>query len=352
MPVTSRFFRRPLFAAFGLMALLATQTAFAQQEVPPATQTPAQTNPAPQGGTVPPATEAPTGTLDLSLQTGAPAVKPQPKVETKKPAAKPQAKPSRTASRRGLPPLPSRGASSPRGQQPVSSGQTAPKVLGKLGVVTAEGATIRADRASTARALSIVGKGTNLAIVSESPTHYGVLMVDNTIGWIDRNEIEMIDYQVQVNVPTPPTAEEPAPSPSSSRSDLSQYTDALDPRTESMLREAFTYLGVPYVWAGNTRRGIDCSGFLKAVLARQGVTLPRHSGDQAKVGTKITALEDLRAGDRLYFDMGNKGRVSHCGIYLGNGYFIHASSNRHCVDVDRLTQKNYYNALVAARRDW
>ena len=79
--------------------------------------------------------------------------------------------------------------------------------------------------------------------------------------------------------------------------------------------------------------------------------MPRHSGDQARVGDAVASTDDLAPGDRLYFDMGRKGRVSHTGIYLGNGYFIHASSNRHCVGVDKLASGNYWKSLVAARRD-
>jgi cell wall-associated NlpC family hydrolase len=104
------------------------------------------------------------------------------------------------------------------------------------------------------------------------------------------------------------------------------------------------------VWAGNTRAGLDCSGFVKNVFATQGIRLPRHSGDQARVGTAIAGT-DLQAGDRLYFDMKRSGHVSHTGIYLGNGMFIHASSNQGKVGIDSVLKPNYLRALVAARRD-
>jgi cell wall-associated NlpC family hydrolase len=90
---------------------------------------------------------------------------------------------------------------------------------------------------------------------------------------------------------------------------------------------------------------------VKNVFAKYGVSLPRHSGDQAKVGRAVDGA-DLRPGDRLYFDMKRVGRISHTGIYIGNGYFIHASSNRRGVGVDSIFKSNYYRALVNARRDF
>jgi cell wall-associated NlpC family hydrolase len=88
---------------------------------------------------------------------------------------------------------------------------------------------------------------------------------------------------------------------------------------------------------------------VRAVFSTQGVSLPRVAADQARVGYQVS-WDEMRPGDRLYFDMGNKGRVSHTGIYLGNGYFIHASSNQGKVGIDPLTKPGYYKALVCARR--
>jgi cell wall-associated NlpC family hydrolase len=109
-------------------------------------------------------------------------------------------------------------------------------------------------------------------------------------------------------------------------------------------------MGVPYVWAGNTRSGLDCSAFTKNVFSTIGVDLPRHSGHQIQVGRTITDTGNLIAGDRLYFAMKGGSTITHTGIYIGEGFFIHASSNHKCVDVDPLF-KSYVNKLVAIRRD-
>jgi cell wall-associated NlpC family hydrolase len=228
--------------------------------------------------------------------------------------------------------------------------------MGRVGVVRVPSVTLRSGRTAADKPLAVVTEGTNLAVLMEKDGYYGVLMQDSTLGWVMTGAVEMLDYQVQVklskavSVPEPqqdttqPQAE-PSPEPGAG----SQISD---PRVAATIREAFTYLGVPYVWAGNTRHGLDCSAFVKNVFSTtRGITLPRHSGDQARVGQAVASTDDLQPGDRLYFDMGKKGRISHCGIYLGNGYFIHASSNRHCVGVDKLASGNYWSGLVAARHD-
>lgn len=223
--------------------------------------------------------------------------------------------------------------------------------MGRVGVVRVPSVTLRSGRTATDKPLAVVNEGTNLAVLMEKDGYYGVLMQDSTMGWVLTGAVEMLDYRVQVKLSKAVPAPEPQEAPQT-QTEPSLESQITDPRIAATIREAFTYLGVPYVWAGNTRRGLDCSGFVKNVFAStRGLGLPRHSGDQARVGVPVTSTDELQAGDRLYFDMGKKGRISHCGIYLGNGYFIHASSNRHCVGVDRLSTGNYWGGLVAARRD-
>jgi cell wall-associated NlpC family hydrolase len=267
------------------------------------------------------------GTLDLTLDTGAPS-------SLHVPAPRSQ------------PALPSRGGPN-FGASFRQAPTTAPAVLAQLGTVAVTDLQIRVARDHRSRLLSVVSKGTNLAVVADGGYWWGVLMVNNTMGWVPKSALTLIDYRTEVNVPTPPTAVAPdaAPTQSASGPDVAN----LDSRTTALLREAFSYLGVPYVWAGNTRQGLDCSGFLCNVFGAMGVRLPRHSGDQAQVGQPVAGL-DLRPGDRLYFDMGNKGEISHCGLYIGNGLFIHASTNHGGVAVDSVYKSNYRKALVAARR--
>lgn len=105
-------------------------------------------------------------------------------------------------------------------------------------------------------------------------------------------------------------------------------------------------LGTPYRWGGTTPAAFDCSGFVRYVYAELGVKLPRTARQQFKVGAKVTGAA-LRAGDLVFFDM-MKGYVSHVGMYLGGGKFIHASTPRTGVRIDPL--KKYARHVVGARR--
>jgi cell wall-associated NlpC family hydrolase len=215
------------------------------------------------------------------------------------------------------------------------------------GKVAIDSVAVRSTRTGAGKVLSTATRGQTLAVLSEMDGLYGVLMVNNTIGWVPKESMELLDYNTEVTL-----SSTPPPASTSSRSGSGSLVErsGLSEKQRQVLREAFTYMGVPYVWAGNTRSGLDCSAFTKNVFATIGVDLPRHSGHQIQVGRTITDTGELIAGDRLYFAMKGGSTITHTGIYIGEGYFIHASSNHKCVDVDPLFT-SYVNKLVAIRRD-
>ena len=109
-------------------------------------------------------------------------------------------------------------------------------------------------------------------------------------------------------------------------------------------------LGVPYVYGGTSRSGLDCSGFVLQVFTPLGVELPRTSAAQARVGQPVE-VADLQAGDLVFFDTVGRGDVTHVGIYLGENQFVNANSYRKQVAVDRLQGDPYWGPkLLGARR--
>lgn len=111
---------------------------------------------------------------------------------------------------------------------------------------------------------------------------------------------------------------------------------------------ATQFLGTPYKWGGTTPKAFDCSGFVRYCYNKMGVKLPRTARQQFKTGVKV-AGKALRAGDLVFFDM-MKGYVSHVGMYLGGGKFIHAANPRRGVRIDRMSSPTYAKRLVGARR--
>lgn len=90
---------------------------------------------------------------------------------------------------------------------------------------------------------------------------------------------------------------------------------------------ALDAMGTPYRWGGSDASGYDCSGLIQYAYAEHGILLPRVSRDQARMGTLVEhAVEALQPGDILAFSV-NGGGVSHVGLYVGDGSFIHSSSS-------------------------
>lgn len=112
-------------------------------------------------------------------------------------------------------------------------------------------------------------------------------------------------------------------------------------KNNKLEREAKAWLGVPYRMGGTNKSGTDCSGFVRAIYSKvYGKTLVRQSRDMAKnISKKIKKERRLKEGDLVFFKIkGN--RISHVGIYLKDGLFIHASSSRGVV-VSSLDEKYY-----------
>ena len=106
------------------------------------------------------------------------------------------------------------------------------------------------------------------------------------------------------------------------------------PTAKNIIATAKTFLGRPYVWGGTSGKGVDCSGFTKMVFYLNGIQIARDASQQVHAGVEINAgnnFDNLKAGDLLFFGRAatpeKKERISHVGIYIGNGEFIHSSGD-------------------------
>lgn len=117
-------------------------------------------------------------------------------------------------------------------------------------------------------------------------------------------------------------------------------------KAKQIIDTAKSFIGVPYKFGGTTPKGFDCSGLVQYVFEKRKITLPRSADTQYKVGQSI-AKKNLQQGDLVFFSTYEKG-PSHCGIYLEQGKFIHASS--HGVMISRLDESYWQTRYVGARR--
>ena len=111
-------------------------------------------------------------------------------------------------------------------------------------------------------------------------------------------------------------------------------------KMEDVIRQAYSLLGVPYLWGGMSSKGVDCSGLVRISFLMNDILLPRNATQQIKCGKEVD-LKDIQRGDLIFFGNTETGAITHVGIYLGNGEFIHAS---HLVRVNSLIPgaENYY----------
>jgi cell wall-associated NlpC family hydrolase len=120
----------------------------------------------------------------------------------------------------------------------------------------------------------------------------------------------------------------------------------VDARRDSVVQLARAQLGRRYIFGGTTPAGFDCSGFLKYLMRAAGVELPRTAAEQARAGREVPRDPSLlRPGDLLTFGRG--GRVTHVGMYVGNGRFIHASTGSH-----RIVEANLDRPASSLVRAW
>lgn len=122
----------------------------------------------------------------------------------------------------------------------------------------------------------------------------------------------------------------------------------------SLMIESSKWLGVPYKYAGNTKAGVDCSGFTTAIYKTvYNKQLHRRSVDQYTKDCRNVSRKGLASGDLVFFATSGGGNtvdnISHVGIYLKNNKFIHASSSRGVV-VDDLGSNYYVQHWVAGGR--
>ena len=121
--------------------------------------------------------------------------------------------------------------------------------------------------------------------------------------------------------------------------------------TEAALELAKRFLGLPYLWGGASSFGFDCSGFVQMLCRRRGVVIPRDAKPQAQwEGMAPVEKAGLKPGDLLYFGR-SLDRISHTGMYLGDGLFINATTyQRPMVRIDNLHEERWTQLYVAARR--
>ncbi|HEU4324395.1 MAG TPA: SH3 domain-containing protein [Roseiflexaceae bacterium] len=222
-----------------------------------------------------------------------------------------------------------------------------------VGVVRGNTVNLRGGPSTEYAKLGSLAGGAQLDLLGRYQDWVKVQTPKGTVGWISRELVEVREY-VARRVPTvkdipalpkpqrapspavaqpqraaspavaqPPRANSPAPAPAPA-----PPPPVLAGGSSEILSFALQFVGVPYVWGGESPKGFDCSGFTRYVYRQFGVNLPHSAEGQfsTRYGAIISSASDLRPGDLVFFVNTYKRGISHVGIYAGDGMVLQALS--------------------------
>lgn len=196
-------------------------------------------------------------------------------------------------------------------------------------IVTANGGLkLRSTPSLSANVLSVLSNGDVVDVTESGSEWIKVKTDDGTSGYLSTQFVSIRK------------GEKPSRSIASSKGD-------------QIIAYAKQFIGTPYVWGGtNLNKGVDCSGFVYSVMNHFGINLNRSSSSMASNGVPVSK-DQLLTGDLVFFDTSgaNNGAISHVGIYIGNGDYIHSSSGKAWgVTINNLSEDYSSRTYVTARR--
>jgi cell wall-associated NlpC family hydrolase len=186
-------------------------------------------------------------------------------------------------------------------------------------------------------------EGEPLFLLREEDGHFLVHGGDGYLGYVAAADVRRIDEAEFVRHVS--KSERDAPT-------------STNENVETAIGHARSLLGTKYLWGGRTGEGVDCSGLVQTSFAKAGIRIPRDADQQSTVGRLVGTrwfTAAMRRGDTLYF-IDPMGHVSHTGIYLGDGQYVHSCSPTVTINSFNPKHDNYHAARAAgfafARRVW
>ncbi len=212
----------------------------------------------------------------------------------------------------------------------------------RVGWVAREEVNVRTGPGTNYPEIGELTLSTQIVIIGQQGEWYKVAMDNGKVGWVAS---WLVDTRAQRRVRRTP-AEEVAAARQAARLSLSHGGSEMGSK---IVNTAMSKLGAPYRRGSAGPNAFDCSGFVYWVHKQHGITLTRSSAEMIKCGKPVPS-DKLQPGDVVYFENTYRRGISHVGIYIGNGEFVHAANHRKGVVVGSLSSSYYAPRYVGAHR--
>ncbi len=230
----------------------------------------------------------------------------------------------------------------PPGTQPAMAEENGQEVEVRVGWVARDEVNVRNGPGTNYPEIGELTLSTEIVIIGQKSQWYKVAMDNHKVGWVAS---WLIDTRAERRARRT-DAEEVAAAETATHAALSSGSNQMGSK---IIATAMTKLGASYRRANAGPNVFDCSGFVYWVHKQHGITLTRSSSDMINYG-KPVPRDQLQPGDVVYFKNTYRSGISHVGIYIGNGDFIHASNHRGGVKVSSLASSYYAPRYVTAHR--
>lgn len=244
----------------------------------------------------------------------------------------------------------------------ITATEAGDKVEVNVGWVARPTVNLRSGPGTDTEAIGEASLGTRIIIIGKNADWYKVALEDGSIGWMSARLVDTRAERIR--------RKQVASSAGSSGSGISRASlnasardfpspTVTDPGEDApsgegglgttLVATARRFIGSNYVSGGSSPGGFDCSGFVSYVHRRHGISVSRSSRALFKQGSPVSR-DDLQPGDVLFFERTYRSGISHVGLYLGNGKFIHAANHRGGVKITEVDSDYYASRYVGARR--